>query len=137
MDYEKFLQGVDDALGKLMMMLSSKSQGDTIEAIKVFKLLYQYGIKDSKNGIKKMLTLIFSKDESIQNAVVETYEQIYFEKSQSARDKSNSLLELMDGATLTDITCIEELLNKFIKKDIFEKDVYKQLWVSYSKIFQN
>ena len=82
-----------------------------------------------------MLTLVFSKDESIQNAVVETYEQIYFDKSLSALDKSKNLLELMRDATLTDITCIEELLKKFIKKDIFEREVFKQLWVSYAKTF--
>ena len=43
----------------------------------------------------------------------------------------------MRDATLTDITCIEELLKKILHKDIFEKDVYKQLWVSYSKIFED
>jgi hypothetical protein len=43
----------------------------------------------------------------------------------------------MRDATLTDITCIEELLKKFIQRDLFEKDVYKQLWISYAKIFEN
>lgn len=38
-DYELFLLGVDDALKILELMLSSRTQGDTIEAIKVFKLL--------------------------------------------------------------------------------------------------
>jgi len=31
----------------------------------------------------------------------------------------------MKNATLTDITCIEELLKKILQKDIFEKEVYK------------
>ena len=44
---------------------------------------------------------------------------------------------LMRDATLTDVTCIEELLKKLIQKDIFEKEVFKQLWVSYAKIFEN
>jgi hypothetical protein len=39
-----FLVGVDEGLKLLTMMLSSKSTQDTIEAIKVFKLLKQYGI---------------------------------------------------------------------------------------------
>ena len=45
------------------MMLSSKSIQDTIEAIKVFKLLKQYGISNAEEGIRKMLTLIYSKDD--------------------------------------------------------------------------
>ncbi len=31
----------------------------------------------------------------------------------------------MRDATLTDATCIEELLKKFLERDIFEKDVFK------------
>jgi hypothetical protein len=61
-----------------------------------------------------MLTLVFSKDDSIQNTVVETYEQIYFSRHLPALQKAKNLLELMRDATLTDITCIEELLKKFI-----------------------
>jgi len=61
-----------------------------------------------------MLTLVFSKDESIQNTVVETYEQIYFSRSLEPLQKAKNLLELMRDATLTDVTCIEELLKKFI-----------------------
>lgn len=38
----------------------------------------------------------------------------------------------MKDATLTDVTCIEELLKKFIANDTFEKEVFRQLWVSYS-----
>ena len=56
---------MDEALKLLLMMLSSKSTQDTIEAIKVFKLLFQYGVANSEEGIRKMLTLIFSKDESV------------------------------------------------------------------------
>lgn len=31
----------------------------------------------------------------------------------------------MKNATLTDITCIEELLKQLIIKDVFEKEMYK------------
>ena len=43
----------------------------------------------------------------------------------------------MRDATLTDVTCIEELLRHFVQRDIFEKEVFKNLWVSYAKIFEN
>ena len=61
-----------------------------------------------------MLTLIFSKDDSVANTVSETYEQIYFERSLQPLQKCKNLLELMRDATLTDVTCIEELLKKLI-----------------------
>ena len=97
----------------------------------------QYGIHQAEEGIRKMLTLIYSKDDQVVNAVVETYEQLYFDRGLTSIVKAKNLFELMKDATLTDATCIEELLKKFLQKDIFEKDVYKQLWISYAKIFEN
>ena len=57
-----------------------------------------------------MLTLIFSKDDHVKNAVVEVYEQLYFEKGLKPLQKTKNLLELMKDASLTDIVCIEELI---------------------------
>ena len=72
-----------------------------------------------------MLTLIFFKDDNVKNAVVEVYEQLFFDRSLPPLLKSKNLLELMKNATLTDITCIEELLKQLIIKDVFEKEMYK------------
>ena len=117
--------GVDESLKLLIMMLSSKSSQDTIEAIKVFKLLYQYGIMNARVGIEKMLTLLFSKDDNVRNTVVDVYEQLFFDRSLQPLQKSKNLLDLMKDATLTDITCIEELLKQLIKKDAFEREMFK------------
>lgn len=124
MDYELFLTGIHDGLHLLIMMLSSKSQQDTIEAIKVFKLLFQYGINESIFGIKKMLTLVFNKEKSIQDQVVETYEQLYFDRSFNPQVKCKNLLKLMRDSTLTEITCIEELILKFNERETLEKEVF-------------
>jgi len=43
----------------------------------------------------------------------------------------------MKDATLTDVTCIEELLCKLIKNDTFEKDVFLTLWQTYLKFGRN
>ena len=61
-EYEEFLDHVSRAVHFLTLLLSIKTIQDTIETIKVFRLLFQYGIKESIIGIKRMLTLVFSKD---------------------------------------------------------------------------
>ena len=53
---------MDDAGILLVMMLSSKTIQDTVEVIRVFKFLHRYGFEHSERGIKKMLTLVYSKD---------------------------------------------------------------------------
>ena len=64
-EYEDFLGVVSQAVTFLSQLLSSKTIMDTIEAIKVFRLLHQYGIADAAIGIKKMLALVFSKDTQV------------------------------------------------------------------------
>lgn len=131
-EYEEFIKNVDQAILFLTQLLSSKTIQDTIETIKVFRLLHQFGIKSSMIGIKKMLTLIFSKDLSVQQAVFDCYKVIYFDSSIQVQKKTDNLISLLKGATLTDITCIEELMKKCIQSEIFEKEVYNTLWRYYT-----
>lgn len=49
------------------------------------------------------------------------------------QEKSKSLINLLKDATLTDITCIEELMKKCIQNDIFEAEVFNSLWRYYTK----
>ena len=44
---------------------------------------------------------------------------------------------MMKNATLTDITCIEELLSILISRDAFERPVYNRLWHAYLNFGRN
>ena len=81
--------------------------------------------------------LIYSKDDAVQRAVVECYQTLYFNSETKVADKQKNLLKLMKDATLTDITCIEELLSKLIKNDIFERPVFNSLWHTYLNFGRN
>ena len=136
-EYGKFLTKMDDAGELLVMMLSSKSILDTVEVIRVFKFLHPYGLPHTNTGIRKMLTLVFSKDKQIVDNVLETYKDLYFGDNIRVADKVKNLLNFMKDATLTDVTCIEELLAKLIEHDIFEKEVYNSLWITYLQFGRN
>jgi hypothetical protein len=77
-----------------------------------------------------MLTLIYSKDKQVVDAVIDCYQSLYF-ADQSPSDKVKNLLTLMKDATLTDVTCIEELMKRLIEGQAFEQQVYNQLWLAY------
>lgn len=83
-----------------------------------------------------MLTLVFSKDLSVQQAVFDSYKLIYFESAQTGQqnvqEKTKNLIGLLKDATLTDVTCIEELMKKCVQNDIFEREVYNTLWRAYT-----
>ena len=84
-----------------------------------------------------MITLIFSKENSVQQAVFDCYKSLYFDQSQSVNEKTKNLINLLKDATLTDITCIEELMKKCIQQDVFEAEVYNAMWRYYTKPNRN
>ena len=67
-----------------------------------------------------MLTLIFSNEKSVKQAVIECYKELYFQPGISFQEQQKHLFTLMRDATLTDITCIEELIGELIKEKTFD-----------------
>lgn len=127
----KFLTKMEEAGPVLVMMLSSKTIADTVEVIRVFKFLHRYGFAHTEVGIRKMLTLVYSKEQAVVNAMIECYSCLYFSQDVATTDKVKHLFALMRNATLTDITCIEELLGKLMKENAFEAQVFIFLWQVY------
>ena len=132
-DYKQFIEGVEEAAGVLESMLSSKSVQDTVEAVRTFKLLRIYGFQAAESGLRKMLTLLFSKEDAVAREAVATYEFLYFARGLDADQKTANLLRLMKGATLTDLTCLEELLKRLLESGAIDNKVTKHLIATYAK----
>lgn len=64
-EYSKFLVLMEESGKLLKQMLSSKTIQDTVEVIKCYKLLNKYGLSFAGEGLRKMLTLVFSKDTAV------------------------------------------------------------------------
>ena len=127
----KFMAKMDDAGILLEMMLSSKTIQDTVEVIRVFKFLHRYGFGFSEKGIRKMLTLVYSKEQAVVTAVVDCYHALYFYADVPTEKKVKNLFAMMQDASLTDVTCIEGLIGILIQAKTFENDVYNILWDTY------
>ena len=79
------------------------------------------------------MTLLFSKHPNVTIAVFDCYKEIYFSATIKSEGKTHNLLNLIKGANLTEITCIEELMKKCLEANIFEMEVFKNLWIYYTK----
>ena len=76
------IQIIEDSVDFLRDILASKTQQDVIETIKVLTQLNRLGIKSASEGVRRMLTLVFSKDPKIKDAVVESYQALYFQDNE-------------------------------------------------------
>lgn len=96
-----------------------------------------------------MLHLVWAKESStmedgavvrgVRDRLVECYRQLYFEAladlspTQNVDRISNNLIELTHGATLAELTSLEELLSILMKsKEPVHPDVINRLWAAYS-----
>lgn len=55
-----------------------------MEAVRTFKLLRIYGFQVAEAGLRKMLTLLFSKEDAVAREAVDTYEFLYFARGLDA-----------------------------------------------------
>jgi len=99
-----------------MLVLASKTQQDVIESVEVFSNLDRMGISAARRGVRIMLSLVFSKDNKVAEAVVEGYSVLYLNEEVEGLQQAENLLMLVGGASQVEMTCIEELLNR-LKED--------------------
>lgn len=78
-------------------------------------------------ALNKMLLLIFHTETSVQNNVLDTFEILYFEREFNSQVKANNLLRLISCASLTEITCIEQMLSFYLERDLLEPEVIRNI----------
>lgn len=62
------------------------------------------------------MTLIFSKEQKVRDLVASSFKTINLDESETTKEKTLKLLELTSESSLTELTCIEELIN-FLGED--------------------
>ena len=61
------------------MLLGSKQSTDILEAIDFFVSAFEFGVQNSMLGVRRMLSLIWSGEATIREAVVAAYKRLYIE----------------------------------------------------------
>jgi len=85
-----------------------------------------------------MLVLIWSKEASTKEAVIEAYQKLYItppsnitELGQSRLEDiyiANNFVKLVLSATTTEITSLEELVSLFVTKKLISQSTIQCLW---------
>lgn len=148
-DAMHFIEQLDGATDTVADLLASTVKSEVLEAIEFFRIAHDYKLESAEGGVKRMLHLIWSKDEAtteedgkeikgIRSKLIECYTQLYFEPLVDLSPKDNvtrvaqNLIELTRDATLAELTSLEQLLGVMMAKGVVEDDVVTKLWAVYS-----
>ncbi|KAK0449831.1 non-SMC mitotic condensation complex subunit 1-domain-containing protein [Desarmillaria tabescens] len=144
-----FMRHIEEAMVVLCQLLGSTNKPEALEAIGFFQVAYQYKMRNAESGIKKMLHLIWQKDNSItsedgkeikgvRSRLLESYQMLYFDpianldaRGQVSRIAKN-MIELTYGATLAELTSLEEMMRTMMANDQIPSEVISKLWQIYT-----
>ena len=77
-DLMQFTHSLTQACQTISQLLGSRSNSDVIEAVSFFVIAMSFNVTDAIVGVRKMLTLMYSKDADVREAVMHAYTALYF-----------------------------------------------------------
>lgn len=146
LDGIRFVHQIETTVPNLCQLLVSKSKIEVIEAIEFLVIIYLYKIEPAKDAIKKMIHLIWEKDETVQDedkkisvkdSVVNAFKRIYLESDPSLsllendNQKAYNLIQLFTDLTVAELVSLEELLNIFTIKSMIPLSLLELLWKKF------
>ncbi|TFY76678.1 hypothetical protein EWM64_g7334 [Hericium alpestre] len=144
-----FIRQIEGAMEIIGQLLGSTSKAEVLEAMEFFRVTHEYQFDSAEAGIKKMLHLIWSKDNNamsedgkelkgVRSRLLECYRSLYFdalpdmEPKQQVNRIAKNMIELTYGATLAELTSLEEMMRYMMDDGQIHGDVIGKLWQVYS-----
>lgn len=148
-DALKFINQIEAAIPTLCQLLVSTNKSEVLESMRFFRTAYEYNIDGAEQGIKTMLHLIWTKDHnttteegidgrSVRGNLIDVYRSLYFDvvpdltPKQQVNRIAKNMIERTYGATLAELTSLEELLRTMMVDGGVHPDVINKLWQVYS-----
>lgn len=139
----RFIEVLQDASSLICQQLLSKNKSEVIEAMDFFMVADAYSIESARIGIRKMLHLIWTKGNSdegkgVQTHLIDCYKSIFFDAPSnfSPNDAANyiarNMISLTFGASVAELTSLEQLLSTMLKGDMISEVVVSKLWQVYN-----
>lgn len=121
----------------MTQLLGSKLSSDILGSLELLSTAYQFDIKGSRESIRKSLVLIWSPEQSVRDMLVNTYIKLYFTSNESSEQSSQvsvvmNLISLVNGATIGELTSLEEMVVLLIERNHLQKRTLDLLWNMFS-----
>ena len=114
-------------------LLGSRVTSDILEALEFLAVCEQFGLQGAHDGLRKALALVWSSEASVKTAVTSVYVRLYLtpdettSSQQRVADVVRNLLSLVSGATVGELTSLEELLVLLVKAGKISKAALQML----------
>ncbi|XP_070560344.1 condensin complex subunit 1-like [Ptychodera flava] len=141
-DCVTFAKQIRTAVPLLCKLLSSKVASDVMETVEFFVTAFECGLSNALEGVRHMLTLIWSKEQGVKDAVVAAYKRLYLNPSGNSQRAMavavvKNLTALTIGATVGELKSLEELISELVSNQEINSHVIQVLWERFTMKIQN
>ena len=125
-----FTVQLSGTVGVLCNLLMSGVASDVTESIGLLVRMRQFNVDGSTEGVRRLLGLIFSRDQAIKDAVVEAVDVLYLSNAESPMIAAAGLSELAATAALGELASLEDVLKALVLSGRLPPNgaVMKSLW---------
>ena len=127
-----FSKSLTSSMPSLTNLLASSTVSDVQDSIALLLTCKQFEIAGAPEAIRKMLTLIFSREQNIKDKVIEALDQLYLSgwagNSFTSEQAAQNLVDLACGATLGELGSLEEVVKCFHGKGLITVVTIHELW---------
>ena len=72
-----FATQIQQCIPVICQLLGSKNSTDVLEAIQFFVTAVQFGVSAAGIGVRRAITLVWSQEQTVREALVEAYRELY------------------------------------------------------------
>ncbi|KAL3231391.1 hypothetical protein RNJ44_00426 [Nakaseomyces bracarensis] len=138
-----FIELLHQAVDHTSGLLFSRNRNEVLEGMDFIVLTDAFGLECSSKGIKKMLHLVWMKGNSdegtgVASHLITCYQQLFLTTPDelSVKEKSlfiaKNLIQLTCGASVSDLTSLEQLLGMMYETNLINEPVINTLWAIYN-----
>ncbi|KAI1792515.1 non-SMC mitotic condensation complex subunit 1-domain-containing protein [Ganoderma leucocontextum] len=151
LDALEFIRVVEDGMKTVERLLASNNKPEQLETLEFFRVTYEYKFDASEAGLKKMMHLIWAKDnnstnedgkeltgKSVRSRLLECYRNMYFEPGDNMDPKqqtnqiAKNMIEMTYNSTLAELISLEEMMRQYMEEGSIPDEVVSKLWMVYS-----
>lgn len=148
-DALKFIHLLEQGVPILVQLLASTNKAEVLESMEFFRVAHEYKIHGASDGVRAMIHLIWTKDNAlvmedgsqlkgIRSRLIEVYRSLYFDpypglsRSEHVALVCRNMIERTFGATLAELTSLEQLFSLMHAEGLVERAVVEKLWDVYA-----
>lgn len=148
-DALQFIGQLEHAVPILVQLLASTFKAEVLESMEFFRVAHEYKIRGAADGVRAMVHLIWAKDNAlvledgsqlkgVRSRLIEVYRALYFDPypelshAENVARISRNMIERTFGATLAELTSLEQLFALMHTERLVAPAVIDKLWDVYA-----